>query len=113
MRETEGRDSCGNLIPPLLSSDGHGQPAASFFLPEAESQVPQLGGEGKVTLGSFALAVGDPVGSSHILLQSGSLGPASEGLQTSLWGPGMDRTTGQWNISVWVPSSETKMGGPV
>lgn len=31
MRETEGRDSCGNLIPPLLSSDGHGQPAASFF----------------------------------------------------------------------------------
>lgn len=75
--------------------------------------MPQLGGEGKATLGSFALAVGDPAGSSHVLLQSGSLGPASEGLQTSLWGAGMDRTTGQWNISVWAPSSETKMGGPV
>lgn len=84
-----------------------------FFPFVAEQQVPQLGGEERATLGSFAPAVGGPASPSHVLLQSGPLGPASEELQTSLWGPGMDRTSEQWEFSFWVPCSETKIGGPV
>lgn len=36
---------------------------------------------------SFALVAGGPAGVSQVLLQSGPPGPASEGLQASLWEP--------------------------